>query len=122
MEYESAKIYCLKSKYNDQIYICHTTKDNCNNIIKYHKNQYHEFCVNGGKFFNMYNLFKNDDLYAELIGEYNNISKKEFLKLVAIEIHKHRDTCCNTQIPAGITSEERRYNAYLKKVEKKRIL
>ena len=104
--YKNSKIYFLKSKNTDKIYIGSTTlKYLCNRLAK-HKSSYKMF-KNGTK--NLLTcskiIFDYGDVYIELCESFACDSKDELLKREGYWIKKFKDSCVNRCV-AGRTYKE----------------
>ena len=98
----TGKIYALKSSKTDDIYIG-STKNTIITRFSAHKSNYKLYLQGKHKYVTSFELCKYDDVYVELIENYNCSSKKE---LERREGEIQREMKCVNQLIAGRTRKE----------------
>ena len=98
----TGKIYALKSSKTDDIYIG-STKNTINARLSKHKSNYKLYLQGKRRYETSFDLCKYDDVYVELIENYNCSSKKE---LERREGEIQREMKCVNQLIAGRTRKE----------------
>ena len=115
--YQNGKIYTLRSKNSDQIYIG-STSGTLSHRLATHKNHYTAFLKNKHTYMSSYEIMKFGDCYVELLENYPCDNRKQ---LTAREgVHVKNNTCCNLNIP-GRTQKERYVENPQKYLEGSRI-
>jgi hypothetical protein len=102
-KYENGKIYVIKSKQTDDVYIGSTIRTLKIRLSK-HKNDYKRYMRGKTNYISSFEILKYADCYIELICKYPTNSKKE-LEIKEGLIIKNTPNCCNERI-AGRTPKE----------------
>ena len=101
----SGKIYCLKSKQTDKIYVGSTNNKYLSNRLAGDKCDYKRYLNEQGDYITSFELVKFADVYIELITEHSDISKEMLRELEGVEIRKQRNVCVNKRIETRTRNE-----------------
>jgi len=79
-DYKKARIYAIKSKELDFIYIGSTCEKYLSKRLSKHKYKYKQFLHGQHHFMSSFELFTNDDEYIEVLEEYPCNNNEELLQ------------------------------------------
>ncbi len=106
--YSVGRIYAIKSRNSDDVYIG-STSVKLEKRLNQHHTQKKRHSKGKASYSTSYKILEQGDVYIELIKEFNNITKKELLKHEGEVI---RNTQCVNKNIAGRTDKEYRKMHY----------
>ncbi len=105
-KYQNGKIYCLKSRKSDKVYVGSTTRS-LNTRLAYHFAHYVSFMEGEKNFISSIDILEEEDYYIELIENYPCENKKQLQRREGeyIKLYTEKYNCVNIHI-AGRTPQE----------------
>ena len=104
-KFHNAKIYIIRSKKTDRVYIGATCNSLCRRMTG-HRDKYHKWRICPvEKYYTSYELFNHNDEYIELLESYKCNNQQELSKREAYWIRLFGPLVVNKQIPGRTKAE-----------------